>query len=137
MKPSALYLLCARLNQAISLKQNFFSFPYSPICLKFLFCLKNNNLIQGYFIERENATNRRTIYIYLIYNNNLALFSHFFIYSSRKLFFSFSCSTLIKFQSTMKNHLIPIFIFQTSKGFLTNFEVIRQKLGGKLIGFIQ
>ena len=139
MKSPTFFLFCARLNQAINLRNSVFTVPYSQLTLKFLYSLKRNHLIHGYQIISKKDITYSTIYvitIYLIYSGNLPLFSHLFIYSKKKQFLTLSHYSLIKFQKQHQTFLSPIFFLYTNKGFLTQFESIQSGIGGKLCVYL-
>ena len=130
MHLKSLNLLISRINQALRLKQIQFSTPFSFDALKLLFCLKNNCLIYGYSVDKDN----RNISVFLMYYSNLPVFRHLFIYSSKKRVFQISSVEVKKFENRHSARLSPILILDSNQGYITHLDALQANIGGLLFG---
>lgn len=114
--------ICNVKNNQLSFK-HFVKYPVSNLILEICNLLLTENLIRGFFIDKDN---KKVLIILLRYNMNKIIFS--------QLFYTFKTSKLkdLKNNSKFINGL-GTSIISTSKGLNTSSKSLKLKLGGQKI----
>nr|YP_009476615.1 ribosomal protein S8 [Chroomonas placoidea]AVM81108.1 ribosomal protein S8 [Chroomonas placoidea] len=116
--------LASKINNNQLKYKHYLRFPASKVLIEIVKVLFKENLIRGFFIEKNE--NKTYVYLLLKYGTCKKPFQK--VSAISKLTSNQKSFQVVKYQNGLGLH-----IFSTSKGFLTNYEAAKLKLGGKLI----
>lgn len=116
--------LSSKINNNQKKYKHSLKYPASKVIIEIVKLLFKENFIRGFFIEKYN--HKTYICLLLKYGTHQTIFKKMSIISKVN-------SEKKAFQIIKYNNGLGLYILSTSKGFLTNYDAIRLKLGGNLI----
>lgn len=116
--------LSSKINNNQQKYKHFLKYPASKLLIEIVKLLFKENYIRGFFIEKNN--NKTYICLFLKYGAHKKVFQKMSAIS--KLNSEKKFNQIIKY-----NNGLGLYIVSSSKGFVTNYDAVKLKLGGNLI----
>lgn len=116
--------LSSKINNNQQKYTHFLLYPASKLLIEVVKLLFKQNFIRGFYIEKQN--NKPYVYLLVKYGAHKHVLKKISVISkinSNKKFYQ-----IVKY-----NNGLGFYILSTSKGFITNYQAAKLKLGGKLI----